>query len=152
MTVATEWAENGPALSPDGRWLAYSSDETGRHEVFVVPFPDVNSRRVRISTDGGRRPIWAHNERELFFVDASNAMVAAQIETTQGLRAVEQETLFTIPAEYLTGVGADFYDITLDDQRFLMGRFLDGNALDASAQNLIMVQNFFEELKERVPN
>ena len=62
--VATEWAEQGPALSPDGRWLAYSSEETGRHEVFVLSFPEVDSPRVRISTDGGRRPVWAHSGRD----------------------------------------------------------------------------------------
>ena len=150
--VATEWAENSPALSRDGRWLAYSSNETGRHEVFVVSFPNVDSLRVRISTDGGRRPMWAHNGRELFFLDASNAMVAAQIETIQGFRVAEEEELFTIPPEYYTSVGDNFYDVSLDDQRFLMGRRLERDAQGGGAPNLILVQNFFEELKERVPN
>ena len=79
-------------------------------------------------------------------------MVAAQIETTPGFRVVEQETLFTIPPEYYTGAGADFYDVALDDQRFLMGRRLDDDAPGTGAQDLIMVQNFFEELKVRGPN
>ncbi len=147
--VATEWAEQGPALSPDGRWLAYSSEETGRHEVFVLSFPEVDSPRVRISTDGGRRPVWAHSGRELFFLDPNNALVAVQIETTPGFRVVEQQTLFTVPPEYYDDEGTDFYDVSLDDQRFLMGR---GLGLTAESQNLIMVTNFFEELKRLVPN
>ena len=60
--------------------------------------------------------------------------------------------LFEIPAGYLTGANADFYDVELDDQRFLMGRRLGGGPLGAGAQRLILVQNFFEELQERVPN
>jgi len=150
--VATEWAENTPALSPDGRWLAYSSDETGRHEVFVRSFPNVDSIRVRISTDGGHSPRWAHNGRELFFIDANNAMVVAQIETAPDFRVVEEETLFTIPQEYYVDAGSNYYDVTVDDQRFLMGRRLEGAAVGAVDQNLILVTNFFEELKERVPN
>ena len=74
-------------------------------------------------------------------------MVAAQIEATRDFRVVNQETLFTIPPEYYVSLGTDFYDVASDDQRFLMGR-----GLAARAQNLIMVTNFFEELKERVGN
>ena len=96
--------------------------------------------------------MWAHSGRELFFVDSDNALVAAQIETTREFRVVEQERLFTIPPEYYVSDGNDFYDVALDDQRFLMGRRLEGDALGGGAPNLILVQNFFEELKERVPN
>ncbi len=95
--------------------------------------------------------MWAHSGRELFFVDSDNALVAAQIETTREFRVVEQETLFTIPPEYYVSDGTNFYDVALDDQRFLMGRRLEG-ALGEGAPNLILVQNFFEWLKERVPN
>ena len=76
-------------------------------------------------------------------------MVAVQIETTPGFRVVEQQTLFTVPPEYYDDEGTDFYDVSLDDQRFLMGR---GLGLTAESQNLIMVTNFFEELKRLVPN
>ena len=96
--------------------------------------------------------MWAHSGRELFFVDAGNAMIAAQIETTPGFSVVEQETLFTIPPEYYVSDGTNFYDVALDDQRFLMGRRLEGDALGGDAPNLILVQNFFEELKRLVPN
>jgi len=140
--------EQGPAISPDGRWLAYSSNETGRDEVFVRPFPEVESGKWRVSTEGGIRPLWAHSGRELFFVDATGAMVAAEVETKSGFQAVGLETLFTLPEGTVLSANSDFYDITSDDQRFLMARAY--GETEGSARQLILIQNFFEELKERM--
>ena len=149
LVATPEFAEGEPALSPDGRWLAYSSNETGRYEVFVRPLPDVNSARVRVSSDGGLGPLWAHSGRELFFVDEDRGLVAAQFDPGSG-QVLGQETLFTIPAGYLVNPGDNFYDITSDDQRFLMVRPYQGEG-EAAATEVIVVENFFEELKERVP-
>jgi serine/threonine-protein kinase len=141
--VATpEFREGQPTLSPDGRWLAYSSNETGRDEVFVRPFPNVDSARVRVSTNGGAQPVWAKSGNELFFVDENLGLVAAQFDRPSG-QVLEQETLFTIPADY-----DGYYDVSLDGERFLMVR-PTGN--DTQLE-LIVVQNFFEELKRLVPN
>ncbi len=82
------------------RWLAYTSTETGSTEVFVRPFPDVDSGRWQVSTAGGMMPEWAHSGRELFFVDGSRALVAAQVETDSGFQVGEKETLFTLPPGY----------------------------------------------------
>ena len=147
LVASPEWAEQSPALSPDGRWLAYSSDVTGQHEVYVRPFPNVDSTQVRISTDGGRGPLWAHSGRELFFVDASRALVAAEIDTTSGLRVGERMALFEIPAGYLIAVNADFYDVAPGDQRFLMG-----STLSSGGARFVLVLNFFEEFRQRVGN
>ncbi len=149
LVATPEFAEGEPALSPDERWLAYSSDETGRREVFLRPLPDVNSARVRISRDGGLGPLWAHSGRELFFVDEDRGLVAAQFDAGSG-QVLAQETLFTVPAEYYVNRGDNFYDITSDDQRFLMVRPYEGEG-EAAATEVIVVENFFEELKERVP-
>ena len=100
LVATPEFAEGAPALSPDGRWLAYSSNETGSYEVFVRPLPDVNSARVRVSRDGGLGPLWAHSGRELFFVDEDRGLVAAQFDPGSG-QVQAQETLFTIPAGYV---------------------------------------------------
>ena len=70
------FAEGNPALSPDGRWLAYVSNESGNPEVYVRPFPDVSRGRWQVSTGGGTAPRWAHSGRELFFVRNSDLMVA----------------------------------------------------------------------------
>ena len=67
--LVTAFAEAGAALSPDGRWLAYSSNESGQHDVSVVTFPDVNAGRWPISTGGGWRPVWNPAGNELFYGD-----------------------------------------------------------------------------------
>ena len=151
--IATQYIEQGAALSPDGRWLAYSSNETGREEVFVRPFPDVESGKFPVSREGGMRPRWARNGRELFFVGGTpndRVMMVATVETSPGFRVGSLESLFEIGPEYLiSGVG-DFYDVDPQDDRFLMGRIYTGDA-EAADASLVLVQNFFEELKARVP-
>jgi len=152
--VATEYAEHAPAVSPDGRWLAYSSNETGRYEVFVRLFPDVESGKRQVSTEGGMAPRWAHNGRELFYVNGDQGFVVASIETDPDFRVLGQETLFTIPSGYLLAAGLNFYDVAPDDERFLMGRNYqaDGAEDGGGGPTLVLVRNFFEELTERVAN
>jgi hypothetical protein len=75
-----------PTLSPDGRWLAYVSDETGSNEVYVRAFPDVNSGKWQVSTDGGVMPMWADSGRELYYLDDNLGLVAAQVYTDSGFR------------------------------------------------------------------
>ena len=65
--VATEFAEHSPALSPNGRWLVYVSNRSGRDEVYVVPFPNAEDAMWPVSTGGGSEPVWAHSGRELFY-------------------------------------------------------------------------------------
>ena len=150
--VASEYAEQGPALSPNGQWLAYSSNETGRHEVFVRPFPDVGGGKWQVSTEGGIRPLWAHSGGELFFVNPqTRELVVAEIETASGFQW-ETKTLFTIPLGYRVAPNADFYDIDSDDQRFLMARPYRDDEEGSRSAELILVQNWFEELRQRVPN
>ena len=153
--LAEAYDESAPAISPDARWIAYVSTETGREEVFVRPFPDVDAGKVQVSTEGGTMPYWAHNGSELFFVEPSaRAMMAARFETTPRFRVVEREPLFTIPAQYDVGLVALLYDVTQDDQRFVMSRFYEGaGAGDEGETNaFVLVHNFFEELRERVGN
>ena len=155
LVATAEFAEQDPALSSDGRWLAYTSNETGRAEVYVRPFPDVDSYRVRLSTDGGSGPLWANSGSELFFVDADRRLIVVEVETDSEIRIVQRKTLFTIGPEYRLGGlsgGSDFYDIAPDDQRFLMGRFAGTAALSGDGRRFILVQNFFEELERLVPN
>jgi len=151
LIASAEFAESDPALSPDGRWLAYSSNRTGRSEVYVSPFPNVDSGRVQVSRDGGQGPLWAHSGSELFFMDAERGLVAAEVETDPGFRVLQRVTLFTLGAEYgVRPAGVDFYDVAPDDQRFVMLRLAvqteDGDS------RFILVQNFFQVLEERVGN
>ena len=149
LVATAEFSEFTPAISPDGRWLAYGSNASGRQEVYVRPFPDVGSGMVQVSTDGGRAPVCAHNGRELFYQaghdsGASRQLVAVQFTGGPTFVAGRQDVLFSLDG-YLQAYHS--YSPSPDDQRFAMLR----NDPSTSAE-LILVQNFFEELKERVPN
>ena len=150
LVATAEFAEQDPALSPDGRWLAYATNETGRLEVYVSPFPDVDSDKVRVSIGGGSVPLWAHSGTELFFMDLDQRLIATQVTTAAGFSVVQRETLFTLPPGILASDITDFYDIAPDDQRFLMARRPGG--LLGGADDFILVQNFFEELRQRMGN
>ncbi len=139
-------------ISRDGRWLAYASDETGGIQIFVRPFPNVEDGRWQISTDGGLQPVWAHNRRELFFVNRDTRQVmAAEFTARGGTFRLERVTpLFTVPNTiYRPRVFSRLYDVAPDDERFLMARSPSAENTPISA---ILVQNFFEELKRLVPN
>ena len=147
--LTEEYDEQQPALSPDGRWLAYISNETDRYEVFVRPFPDVANGKRQVSTAGGSMPVWAHSGRELFFMDSNRDLISAHVDgTTSDFRVSARETLFRIQPVYTTSTVAAKYDVAPDDQRFLMARFYQ----ESGASRFVLVNNFFEELRDRVPN
>ena len=95
--------------------------------------------------------MWAHSGRELFFVDANQRLVAAEVETASGFTVLRSETLFAL-TEYFVVRGADFYDIAPDDQRFLMARLSGGLGGPDDDTRFILVENWFEELRQMVPN
>lgn len=143
--VASEFWERAPELSPDGRWLAYASNESGREEVYVRPFPEAASARWQLSRDGGSEPVWAHGGRELFYRSGDGGMVAVRVTTGASFEMGEQTVLFP-DSLYLRGAGHAMYDVSPDDQRFVMFRTVDTEG------TLILIQNFLEELKQRVGN
>ncbi len=145
--VATEFQETAPAVSPDGRWLAYVSNETGGSEVYVRPFPNVADGRWLVSTSGGSEPVWAHSGRELFYRDGAQRLVAVEVLPGEAFVTGAQRTLFDAQA-YRADIYHQMYDVTPDGQRFVMIRVLGGDAADDL--QLIVVENFFEELKAKV--
>ena len=151
LIASERFFEAGPAISRDGRWLAYSSNETGRLEIFVRPFPNVDDGKWQVSAEGGVQPVWAHNGRELFFVNATPELLSVQF-TARGdtFRRGRVTPLFTVPNNIYTRQGPSrFYDVAPDDERFLMARPPSAENTPISA---ILVQNFFEELKRLVPD
>jgi serine/threonine-protein kinase len=144
--VVSEFDDTEPALSPDGRWLAYISDESGQYEVYIRPFPNTGDAKWQVSTDGGREPLWAHSGRELFYRSESQQLVAAEIIAEPMFSVGEQRVLFSM-REYEGDVNHRAYDIDADDQRFVMIR---SNTMRLGGPKLVLVENWFEELKEQV--
>ena len=140
------WAE----FSPDGRYLAYTSNESGRlREVYVRPFPDVDSGRWQISTAGGTRPAWARNGRELFYLDESNTLTAVPVQTS-GSTFDAGKPARVFDAKYAEPYPSRFYDVSPDGRRFLMVKDSPGGS-NATPPIMLVVQNWFEELKAHVP-
>ncbi len=145
--LRTTFTEGGATFSPDGRWVAYVSDESGRPEVYVQPYPRTGGK-WQISTDGGTERVWARNGRELFY-RSGNKMMAVETRTQPSFSAGKPRMLFE--GQYLTN-GFPFmsaaFDVSADGQRFLMVKETDQAA---SPTQITVVLNWFEELKRRVP-
>jgi Tol biopolymer transport system component/tRNA A-37 threonylcarbamoyl transferase component Bud32 len=145
--VTTPAGEGEPALSPDGRWLAYVSDESGSGEVYVRPFPDVASARWQVSTTGGGEPVWANSGRELYYRSGRNELVAAAVRPGPGFSVGEQKVLFSI-TPYLDLGFMQSYNVSPDDRRFLMVR----EGAPSQESELILTENWLQELKRRAPS
>jgi eukaryotic-like serine/threonine-protein kinase len=138
------------ALSPDGRWLAYESNETGRTEIYVRTFPTVEAGKWQVSTSGGVAPLWNPRGRELLYVNGSREMVSVPIPPGLAFRPGAQRTLFRMRDELYLGDHENYtpYDIGRDGNRFVMARRVRSAASQPAPT--IIVENWFEELKQRV--
>ena len=134
-----------PALSPDGRWLAYTSNESGRFEVYVAPYPDVTSRRLPVSTDGGQEPVWTRNGREIAFRSGAS-ITAVSFDPASGLLGAATP-LFAhnrVPSVATEQVWS--YSATRDGQRFIIATRPPGT----EAREIVVVTNWFKELREKM--
>jgi len=140
--------ERLPVLSPDGRWLAYQSTESGRMEIYVRPFPNVRSARWQISEGGGFAPLWSVDGREIFYRN-TDSIVAAQIRTEPTFGVVSSNALFSLAGYVLAGTRGVKYDVGRDGRFLLLKSDSPGDS--ASRQDIVVVENWFEELKRLVP-
>jgi hypothetical protein len=141
--LVTPFDEYRPTLSPDGRWLAYVSDESGRYEVYVQSWPEGASRAL-VSTHGGMAPTWSADGTELFYQNGK-AMMAVPVESGASFSIGTPELLFE--GNFKLGIyGSLSYDVATDG-RFLMIE----PSRDETADRLHVVLDWFEELKRLVP-
>ena len=135
--------EDWPALSPDGHWLAYISNELGHEEVYVVAFPDLNGK-WQVSNDGGVEPVWSRDGKEIFYRNADKFM-AVSIQTRPAFSPGTPRLLFQNAAER-GSISRPNFDAASDGQRFLM---LQPPQSGPTEFNIVL--NWAEELKQRVP-
>ena len=143
VLLDSEFNELAARISPDGGWIAYTSNESGQLEIYVRPFPDVDSGNWTVSIDGGDRSHWGPNGRELFYLSTDQHMMRVPIRTEGGTFSPgNPEALFS------TQPYTNFFDVSEDGQRFLMIR---QGGTSETRPRINIVENWFEELKERVP-
>jgi serine/threonine-protein kinase len=153
--LESPFSDQNPDLSPDGRWMAYESNESGQMEIYVRPFPDVNAGRWQVSTGGGTRPAWSRDGRELFYLtgppgNALKRMMRVPVRPGATFEMGNPQLLFEGP--YYTGFVGRTYDVSPDGQRFLMIKDAAATAQAGSPPpQIIVTLNWFDELKRRVP-
>ncbi|MDH4130428.1 MAG: protein kinase [Gemmatimonadota bacterium] len=146
--VFTQFSEFQPSVSPDGRWLAYTSNESGATEVYVRPFPTAGGGRWQVSTQGGTAPRWSPDSRELFFVDRRNNLVAAQLGRTTDFEVTETRTLFSV-ADFFIDSYHQTYEVLPGNAGFMMLRNRDRER-GGIPPRLVMAENWFADLKARL--
>ena len=143
----TEFDETHPALSPDGRWLAYQSDESGEDQIYVRPFPDIDDGRWQVSTAGGAEPVWSPGGQELFYRDPEGgSMMAVPVGTESSFTYEAPERLFSVSGYVFPGAQGHEYDISPDGERFVFLKPSGAQAGEDGPPQIVVVQNWYQEL------
>jgi len=132
--------ENNPSVSPNGRWLLYESSASGSFEAYVRPFPNTSGSLKQVSTGGGRQSKWSRDGREIFYVNRRGELVSAEVLPGPSFAIGGQRVLFSPQ-------GVSDWDVAPDGKRFIMLRARHAQ----QRRKLVVVENFLEELKARVP-
>ena len=133
--LRTQFDEGGGAISPDGRWLAYFSDESGRLEVYVQPFPGPGGK-WQVSTAGGVNPVWRNDGKELFYQALDGKFMAVEIQTGTAVESGAPKALFGAPTKSSSGRN---FDVSSDGQRFLVNTPVEG---EQGSPPIVLVQNW----------
>ena len=140
LVLATPAYEGSARFSPNGRWMAYTSNDTGRMEVYLRPFPSPD-RKWPISTEGGTQPVWNPNGREIFYRSGSK-MMAVEVSLGADVTLSSPRLLFDQPYAFGSGITIPNYDVDRNGERFLMIKE------ESRAGRLNLVLNWFNELKD----
>ncbi len=141
--LSTPADELSPRLSPDARFLAYISDESGRDEIYVRPFPD-GAGKWQVSVNGGTDPRWRSDGSELFYLEDTSLRVVS-VSTGEGFTQGQPQVLFE--SLDLAQVGGRAYDVSADGQRFVTTALVEG--AEAAPPKIRVVQNWYEEFRDR---
>jgi len=144
--IASDFDEVAPALSADSRWLAYVSNRGGQANVYVRPFPTVDTETL-VSVNGGTEPVWSRTQSELYYRNGNGEMVAVPVLPGPEFETGPQQVLFSVSA-YRSDFFHAAYDVTADGQRFVMIRVSESGSFD---EELVVVENWYEELKRLAP-
>ena len=153
--VATPKLETNGEVSPNGKWLAYESDESGRPQIYVRPFPSVDAGRWQISTAGGTRAVWARSGRELFYVSADDLMMAVPVSGDAGKEFTygRPTQLFSIKPYYFgresgrSQLIGRTYDVAADGRFFLIKEPVGATG---DAQTVVVIEHWLDEVKKRM--
>ena len=143
--VASPRSEYSPVVSPDNRWLAYVSNESGRFEVYVTPFANPGTAKWAISRAGGSAPRWSHRGDELFYLDSRAHLVATRLTTEPSFGVANTRVLFDASDFVHPSVSRRNYDVAADDQRFLMVQRAEGG----KGGQVVVVEHWTEEIRRK---
>ena len=143
--LQTPFSETAPRISPDGRFVAYCSDESGQYEVYVQPFPE-GGGKWQVSTNGGGQPRWSKDGRELFYVEG-DMLIAVVVRTTPSFSSGSATSLFKDPHLVAANAIQVRYDVSADGQRFVLVATVESE--EAKAPSIHVVENWFAEFRDR---
>ena len=154
--IQTSFSERNATVSPDGRWLAYEAEDSGQVEIYVRPYPDVNSGRWQVSTGIGSQPLWSGNGRELFYVTRSGLMRVTVQEGPAWVATSPSQVVPFTPAYEIgpnnPGLPGRTYALSSDGQRLLAVKNVPSASQESSPRQIVVVQHFDEELTRLLPS
>jgi len=145
--LQSKFVTRNAEIAPDGRWVAYESNESGRAQIYVRPFPNVETGSWPVSTQGGTRPMWAPSGRELFYIDADGYLTSVPVQIVTTFSAGNPARVFQ--NRYFSGTGGRTYDVSRDGQKFLMVKDVTASG-STPPPSMVIVLNWVDELKAKL--
>ena len=147
--LQTQFNERDPMFSPDGRWIAYHSDESGRFEAYVRPFPGPGDK-WQVSTGGGTRPVWSRDGREIFFETLDNRIMVADYTAKADSFASGKPRLWSA-TRIRDFAGVANFDVAPDGKRLAVFPLPEAKEEEKGSVHVTFLLNFFDELRRKVP-